>query len=198
MNLIANCCAGGEFYIRVLKDKFTNPFIWSSIAPNDMINLILSYDDLNFENIELVKDTKTLERFSILIDGKIRVHFPHHRFKADCKKPLTIKPNVFYNKIWELLEENWNTRVKRMKELPVFLILTHRLHDEYTYSNCSDSDIEKILNLDTKFKIIIMSPLALKSTKKNILCIRCNTVDHVKCVTDYKDKILGFINESTL
>ncbi len=192
MNVIANCCAGGEFYLKVLKTDFKNQFIWSSIAPDDMKILIQQYDTLNFNNIEIKKDTAKLERFYILIDNKVKVHFPHHRFKAECKKPTTVKPDVFYNKIWELIAETWVRRLKKMKEEPVFMILTHRLHDEYTYSNCSDKDIQDFLNIDTKYKVIIMSPKELTSSKINVLCIKTDTVNHVKAILDNKQKILDF------
>ncbi len=195
MNIIANCCAGGEFYLKELKTEFKNPFIWSSIAPADMKILIQQYDNLNFNSVEIKKDTATLERFCILIDNKVKVHFPHHRFKADCEKPVTVKPNVFYNKIWELIAETWVRRLKKMTEEPVFMILTHRLHDEYTYSNCSDEDIQDFLNINTKYKVIIMSPKELTSSKKNVLCIKTDTVNHVKAILDNKAKILDFIHK---
>ena len=192
MNIIANCCAGGEFYLKVLKTEFKNPFIWSSIAPDDMKKLIQHYDTLNFNNIEIKKDTTKLERFYILIDNKVKVHFPHYRFKAECEKPTTVKPNVFYNKIWELIAETWIRRLKKMTEEPMFMILTHRLYDEYTYSNCSDKDIQDFLNIDTKYKVIIMSPKELTSFKKNILCIKTDTIDHVKAILDNQQRILEF------
>ena len=192
MNIIANCCAGGEFYLKVLKTEFKNPFIWSSIAPDDMKKLIQHYDTLNFNNIEIKKDTTKLERFYILIDNKVKVHFPHYRFKAECEKPTTVKPNVFYNKIWELIAETWIRRLKKMTEEPMFLILTNRLNDEYTYSNCSDKDIRDRLNIDTKYKVIIMSPKELTTTKKNILCIKTDTVNHIKAILDNQQRILDF------
>ena len=150
MNIIANCCAGGEFYLKVLKTEFKNPFIWSSIAPIDMKTLIQQYDNLNFDNIEIKKDTAVLERFYILLDNKVKVHFPHYRFSAYCEKPTIVKPDIFYNKIWELIAETWARRLKKMQEEPVFMILTHRLHNEYTYSNCSDKDIQDFLKIDKR------------------------------------------------
>ena len=37
MNLISNCCIGGDYY-KVLNKEYDNPFIWVIIKPIDMIN----------------------------------------------------------------------------------------------------------------------------------------------------------------
>lgn len=122
MNIICNSCIGGFIYKNELKTSFKNPFIWNLIDFNSMYYLVKNFNIINFENYELIKDSKW--NFSLIIDKKIKVQYIHYKFNSKAKKPFTKYINVFYNKIWEYIVYKYETRLKRMKienSKPIFI-----------------------------------------------------------------------------
>ena len=80
MNLISNCCIGGDYY-NSLSKEYNNPFIWVIIKPKDMITLISHFNTINFENIELLEsEFSTINRkcFKIKVDNLFEIHYPHY------------------------------------------------------------------------------------------------------------------------
>lgn len=69
MNLICNSCVGGFIYKNELKSQFKNPFIWNIIDFNSMLYLVKNYENVNFNNYELIKDNKW--NFNLIIDKHI-------------------------------------------------------------------------------------------------------------------------------
>ena len=47
INVISNNCAGAELYTR-LKFQFNNPFMWTCVFADDMINLITHFNTINW------------------------------------------------------------------------------------------------------------------------------------------------------
>lgn len=128
MNIISNGCLGGYFYRDILKQEYSSPFIWCVVRPRSMLNLIKYYDEINFNNAELQKDdfyhnNKTLDCFKIIVDNKVVIHYTHHHFSSKYTVPTKINCDVFYNKMWELVNRNYTKRIARMTEKPVFLLL---------------------------------------------------------------------------
>ena len=56
MNVICNNCGGADFY-HLSNEPYNNPFMWSMILADDMIELIDKYDSINFNNFELTRLT---------------------------------------------------------------------------------------------------------------------------------------------
>lgn len=71
MNVIGNNC-GSSFYCKEKGIEFKNPFVWAAITPNDMIYLIENYDNINFNNYNLVDLDKNLFKANNLISQKIK------------------------------------------------------------------------------------------------------------------------------
>ena len=143
MNIISNNCIGGYFY-REINENFKNPFIWCVIRPNSMYNLITQYENIDFNNIEIKKDdfyhnNKPMDCFKIIIDNKVVVHYTHHHFSALHNSPTKIHCDIFYNKIWELVYNNYIKRITRMTKDPIFLLL-----DGKDYYNLEED--KKLLN----------------------------------------------------
>lgn len=122
MNIICNSCIGGFIYKNELKTSFKNPFIWNIIDFNSMYYMVKNFNQINFNNYELIKDKKW--NFSIVIDGKVKIQYVHYKFDSKSNKPITKYIDVYYNKIWEFIIEKYESRLKRMKEEnsnPLFL-----------------------------------------------------------------------------
>ena len=125
MLIISNNCISGFLQRDYFKQAYNNPFIWTTIEPNDFINLVLNFDSINFKKFELFKDKDW--NFFLNIDNCFDVRFTHYKFNANTSK-LTIggpnKNDIFYNKIWEYIVEKYTSRLNRMltvKEEPTFL-----------------------------------------------------------------------------
>ena len=52
MNLISNCCLAAD-YCKLMNIQFTNPLMWCHITLSDLSNLILNYENINFNKYEL-------------------------------------------------------------------------------------------------------------------------------------------------
>lgn len=45
MNVISNCCIGSFLYQKA-NYKYSNPFMWSVVLMNSMLNVMTSYDNI--------------------------------------------------------------------------------------------------------------------------------------------------------
>ena len=182
MNVIANTCIGARFY-QLNNMEYTNPFMWSIVPADDMINLIKNFDTINFKNYKIEKSdyynrTEFYRKqfanelkepyfiFKVRIDNLVDLHFVHYRFNSKYNNKTTIDVNVFWNKIWEYVEEKYIKRIEKMlniNENPLFVITA--LETDYTLEKQ-----QQILDLDTKYKILLITdnPEKLKSNKENI------------------------------
>ena len=154
MNIISNRCIGAYIYRDIIKTKFQNPFIWSRINKQYFNYLFEYYSDINFYNYELGKIDDVLSMFYLNIDNKVRVEYRHIVFDADCKEQKIIKNTIYTNKPWELVVSNYDKRLKRMKEEPLFFYM----------------DIDKKLDM---FHNYIITDIA-KRIKKKIVILTTN------------------------
>ena len=193
MNIISNCCAGAEFYKKVLNVKcFPNPFIWASVCPDDIKELIKNYNKINFDNYKIFNEKDNKNKFYILVDNKIKLHFTHHIYSQKYTKPTYIDADCYYNKMEDYILTKYKQRIEVMKKensKPNFLILTDRERNTFTIN-----DVNDVININTDYKIIICSPNEIKTTNKNILTIKGNTLNHIEIIVNNKEKILNFIN----
>ena len=181
MNLITNCCIGGDYY-NEMKLEYNNPFIWVIIKPNDMIQLIGNFNKLNFNNIKLLSSEFSNEKrqcFKLNIDNLVDIHYPHY-LKNEYYKEIQYgstdtSVDVLYYKIEDYIIETYKRRLNRMlinKEIPQFLILGDR--EGYNW------DLEQIYKLDkiSGEKICLISQIKLPTPLKNVYYINYNSENH--------------------
>lgn len=122
-NLISQNCLNGGLY-HFLNEKYGNPFMWVVIDFNSMLYMIQNWDNIDFENYELVKDDKW--NFSIIIEDKIKIQYVHYKQNPNFTIPQKTGPgDICYYKIWEFIVQKYEERLKRMKEQnikPLFCI----------------------------------------------------------------------------
>lgn len=170
MNLIGNSCLASYITRDCLKQQFVNPFVWNIIDFESCYNLVKYWDEINFENYELIKDEKW--NFSIIIDSKVKVQFVHYKFSKNHNK-LTIKNNdVYYNRIWEYIDEKYRKRITNIrKEKPIFIFATANYglerHKPFTLEQQ-----KKIEELNSPYKIILSFKDMIESNK--LICIKQN------------------------
>lgn len=148
MNVISNTCVGSYIMRDCLHQQYENPFCWNIIDPESMFNLIQCFDTINFGNWKLRKDEKW--NFSIVIDGRVTVKYVHYHFSPNDPMIRSDGVDVFYQKIWEYIVAKYVSRLKRMRETPVFVIATSYPNDYFT-----KTDIERICSIRTNYKIVI-------------------------------------------
>lgn len=142
MNIISNCCAGGEFYKRIYKKEYTNPFIWCYMSSNDMCFLIENYEKINYNNFKLLPVENT-DYYKIVVDNTISIIYTHyHKSKTAFK---TMNVDVYSKDIENYIIEKYKDRLTRMKTLneqPEFCIITYT---KYTYDFYYEN-VLKIIN----------------------------------------------------
>lgn len=116
MNILSLNCLGAHIYRDLLKCSYGNPFIWTLTDNDDFIRLLEDYENIDFHNYVLIKESKKLENFRIIIDNKVKLYFNHHLFDANANKPIKRGVDIFYNKIWEYIVNNYEKRLLRMNK----------------------------------------------------------------------------------
>lgn len=166
MNLISNTCTGALIYRDYLKKPYNNPFCWNFIESDDFYNLIINYENINFNNFELIK--KDNWKFYIKIDNLITIYYAHYKFNKNYNTITTIKDDVYYNKIWEYIIEKYKIRTKRMLELnepPIFIVGSTNIGQLYT-----KDQLQKFCTIKDK-KIFLFSKEKLINIPENITYI---------------------------
>lgn len=183
MNLICNNCGGADIY-NIKGLEFSNPFIWSLLFADDMISLIQEYDNINFMNFESIRlsfevaKENSYDEFNntitgILIDNKIKLFFTHYLYGPQ-KIPTKIGPNTFYYKNFEYAYNKYVLRIKRMlenKEEPKFLIIAYKRH------GWTKEKIEKLLQENIKYKVMIITDENIKNSLNNIKIIKLDRLN---------------------
>lgn len=182
MNLISNCCIGGDYY-NSLSKEYNNPFIWVIIKPKDMITLISHFNTINFENIELLEsEFSAVNRkcFKIKVDNLFEIHYPHYLKNNDYK---TIKygstetsVDVLYADIEKYIISTYIRRLQRMKnnsESPKFLILGDRAGYEWDFNSIRELD-----KINNGFKICLITDKVEQKDFKNLHIIHFHSDNH--------------------
>lgn len=185
MNIICNNCGGADFY-NLSKQPFENPFVWSCIFADDMINLIKHYDTIDFNNIELVRLTsETVHKnfyeydtnkkiCGIKIDNTAIVYFTHYIFDSSYKIPTKIGSDIHYYRNFEYVYTKYNERIKRMiekNEDPIFVIIAFHRH------GWDKEKIDELLKLNSTHKVILITNVKCSSNKKEFEIIYDQLLD---------------------
>ncbi len=168
MILISNNCLAGFVYRDILHTKYTSPFIWTAINPDEYIQMIDEYDKLDLENVIIDKEKEGLSNnFDIILCEKYHIHNHHMLFDEKAKTPIHSNScDISYYKIWEYIYSNWIRRAKRAKfeNKKIFLFydnfnvcknpykLTEIMykHPEYVCIAFTDKEIKPLENLIVK------------------------------------------------
>jgi len=193
--LIGNDCATGFIYRDVLKTPYYSPFIWSSLTYDLFLQVIENYTTLNFKNI-IVGNDKPLDDFHILIDNKIKLRFSHCKFDKLCSVPKIIDINVYYNKIWEYIQEKYIKRTERMlssKINPIYI-----LHFDKNYldklMNSDVNSLDKLYKLNQKTLILSDLSLPYKETENIKIIKLSDTVPWCRDISLKSDLIKEKLN----
>lgn len=149
MILISHNCLSGHLY-RLLKQKYTCPFIWTVIDFNSMKTLITEWNKINFKNYNLEKDNNW--NFSLIIDNKIKVQYVHYKFDPSAKTLIKKGPgNIYYNKIWEYIINCYEKRSERMIKdniEPIFCIANfNTIYSDAIYSEKQLNELSQYKNV---------------------------------------------------
>lgn len=132
--------------------------MWNLIPAESFRDLMLNWDELDFENIDLIKPLPK-SGIDLILDDKIIIRYIHTKYDKTAITPTIKFVDVFYNKPWEYAIEKYNLRCKRMyasKETPVFLLV-----DDDSYQNVDtirhDNSVDIINTLnESRFKYEIV------------------------------------------
>lgn len=118
MNVICNNCVGARVY-QQLGLQFANPFMWADIPNEEYIYLINHFDEINFENISLIKK----DFFYLTIDGKVTLRYIHHFQNDSYEKPTVVGgTDLYYKDMGNYIVDCYKKRLKRMTDPPIFII----------------------------------------------------------------------------
>lgn len=170
MNIISSNCFAGYLYRDLLHYRYENPFIWTCIHNDDFLFLLEHFDEINFRNYEILKQTNDLYKFKIRIDNKFEVFYNHHIFSKEYNIPTKIGINVFYNKIWEYIKEKYEYR----------LTLMSKHIDLVAVDDFGGYDIKKIYTIckQKKIKLFMCTDLLPEETSENCIIRRRFKVDN--------------------
>lgn len=160
MNLIGNSCVSAFISKLCLKETYNNPFCWCKMEFESIYNLIKNYETINFKNVEFIK---TENFYTAIIDNQIKVQYIHY-IEDDTLSELTFeKTNVKGPNILEYVKEKYFTRLTKMKDEPIFILAAGYWQEYYL----DDTQIQQIIDLNSKYNIIISMPNSPKNKLKS-------------------------------
>lgn len=201
MNIIGNTCCGSWLTQTYFKEPFSNPFCWNVIRYESLYKLIKNYDSIDFNKYELSKDTDW--KFYILVDGQIKIEYPHYKFSPNTVFTKTNDHDILSNKIWEYIVEKYQERTERLlqkKENPIFVIqnILQQNTDGGTIKRHKkeiEQKLQSIINLNSTYKIIIVEPSYMKfdlNLQQNCAVIKSDNYTNTRMCAEaiFKAKII--------
>ena len=167
MFIISNNCCGGYLYNHI-GVKYNNPFIWHRMTYDSVYFIMRNFNNINWLDYTFEKSTRVKNTYNIKVGNDISIHYSHYVFDPNAN--VIIKDKTFdktkydfwqgdvkYCKIWELINEKYLTRTKRMLELkeePAFII---RDDEKYIKEPSKKYTINDIINATVQYKRIIIT-----------------------------------------
>lgn len=174
MNIICNNCGGARFY-QLNSIEFSNPFMWNIIFANDFIKLVKKYDSIDFYKFKVIhlnkiksllndydEYVKEKNVIGFNIDSSFKVYFPHYLHDEKCKTIIKNGVDVFYYKNIEYCAEKYLERLQRMSEPPIFFVIAYKRH------GWNKNRIKKLLKINSKYKIVLITDEIIKYNPNNI------------------------------
>ena len=181
--------------------------MWCLLFANDFVYLCNNYDSIDFRNAKLkpmsdaddigsVKHHIEKKIYGIEIDNKITAWFTHSFFDPECKEPIKREiSNIYYCKNDELVLDNYNRRIDRMLDSPIFTAIAY-------HGQCWTK--EAIDNIKSKYPVYILTDIQgcestdLKHIEYVDGFIKYPWADFEGKVDSWKVFIRRFINEKSL
>ena len=156
----------------------------------DVILAELGVHRTNFENYEIDKVGEGLSNnFQIVIEGKYHIKCIHHHFDANADKPFIKGTDVYYNRIWEYINEKYLKRLERMKKEKDTIFI-------YYEPNLKCDKLVLLPEIAKKYKCLAFTN-KLETTKElKVYPIDKSWKAHPPLVQHYNKEILEFINEN--
>ena len=202
MNLICNNCVGARFY-RVMGWQFTNPFMWSSIRPNDFVTLVNDFNKIDLKDVSfgLEKWYKNdYQTVVVTLSNGVKIHFIHYIQDDSANKIISKNGDsvsIRHKNILEFAREKWFIRLNRMNEDPIFL---------YSFNYCKPTQriyvptLKKLLTVrDAKLMIVIHDGVDIgdEPVSDNIKVVSCKSevmdLSGTAVCSEIKDTVLSFI-----
>lgn len=126
MNIISNCCIVGDL-CEIKNIQYFTPFVWNTFFPNDIKILIKEYNNINFQNIELIK-YKDTKYYGLNIDNKLSVYYIHYLYADHELRRDNDFKEVTGKNIEDYIIQSYKRRLARLNtnETPKFLFITNR------------------------------------------------------------------------
>lgn len=183
MNIIGNSCASSYVVRDLLKERFSNPFVWCSVTEADILYVRSNYTTLNWTDIDVgLYDNKTFrtKNVKIVVDGKIVIKYPHYCLSKDKTKVDGI--NVFSKDIIQWATDKYNERVSRMESAGnPFYVLGGSWEDQ-------------MMSLSTKYNLTNVDNAYILNTEG---IIHDNYKVAVKNFSSIQSKISSYFNTSS-
>lgn len=160
MNLIGNSCVASFITRDCIKTDFKNPFCWCKMDFESVYNLISKFDQIDFKNVEF---TKKDNYYIAKIDNLVEVQYIHYIEDPEVVGIKYEKSNVVSNEILKYVKDKYFSRLSKMVEEPTFLLAAGYWQEYYL----DDEQIEKLMDLNSKYPIIISMPNSVKNRIKS-------------------------------
>lgn len=185
INLISNNCIGGELEA-ILHVHHNNPFVWNLIYATEFIKLFQNFDSINFSKINLIRLSSTIESINhdvhrnpnykicgLRIDDLVNIYYTHYRYDRTADVPTKRFCDVYYKRNFEYVVDTYNRRLERMLHSdlsPSFLVVT------FSYQGWTKQLTEKLLRIDTKYKLCIITDFDVHTSNPLHKVIRENAL----------------------
>lgn len=196
MNIIGNNCGGATYY-NLHKFPYNNPFMWCCTFASDMINLIANYDQLDWTKYQLIQlDYVTAKhngfyefnptQCGIRIGDAVNTYFVHYLYDSNAATPYSKGPDKFYVKNFQYTYEKYIERLNRMlllQEPPMFMVIAYHRH------GWTPSLISNLVEIGTKYKVVVITDVPTVSKKQNIKVIyneKLNTITELAPVVQVR------------
>lgn len=193
----SNCCAG-NFYHNYLNTPFYSPFIWSVVPYDSILNLVNSWNTIDWNDIKIVPNPTREYTLTLQLNKIANVHYVHYFWSAKHNTPFAKGASIFYKDIHSYLLNKYKERVARMLadgaiKTPIFIV-----HEE-SYANDKNTDvIPKIMTADSPYRrIVITHTLNFSAVTPHANCLYiydANKMLPEPMVLKYGDKIAAFCN----
>ena len=199
MNIISNNCLSGFLYRDILKSEYKNPFIWTSIFSDSFNELLNNFENINFQNVKVIKENKQLDNSCLtIIDNKYKIHNSHIFLSQKDTIPRNAYDNihvdwvnVYYNKPDEYILTKFKNRVLRMdNDIRVCMYDAN----SYGFTIENIKSIIKTCNMK-KYKSLIFTEKEIEENLENVKIIHIKHSDPwiINLYNNYMNEIMEFL-----
>ena len=170
VNLIGNTCIASWMTTKCYNQELINPFTWSILDFDSAYNLVKNYDKINFNYYELKKDKDW--NFSITIDNQVTVQYVHYKFRRNATKLTKDGVDLYWNKIWEYIVNQYKKHIKKMLTYNIEPIFIFGSANKVTRERClfNVEQQAKLDELNSKYTIVLSFKEMIEP--RHVICIK--------------------------